>query len=205
MIDIGDDVKHVMLGSFADDTRAWKAITNTEDFQDDLNVLYEWAVSNNGEFNGKKFDLMAMMDDSGERPYTQPGGTPIRLKQHVKDLGVYMSDDCTFNYHINNVVKKAQQMSAWVLRTFRTRSTGPMLTLLKQLVISTAEYASVLWSPVGQTNINKLENIQKRFTSKFAIFRRYDEAVGLSECITDYWERLEKLKLYSLQRRRDRY
>ena len=59
--------------------------------------------------------------------------------------------------------------------------------------------------PADQTNIGKLENIQKRFTSKFAIFRRYDEASGLSECHTDYWERLDKLKLYSLERRRDRY
>ena len=97
MTDIGDDIKHVMLVSFADDTRAWKAITSIEDFQDDLNVLYGWAADNNGEFNGKKFDLMAIMNDSGVRPYTQPDGTPIRLKQHVKDLEVHMSDDCTFN------------------------------------------------------------------------------------------------------------
>ena len=115
MIDIGEDVKNSLLGSFADDTRAWKAVTCTQDFQDDLNMLYGWAVDNNGEFNGKKFDLMAYNDDSESRPYTQPDGTPIRLKKHVKDLGVYMSDDCTFNFHINSVIKKAQQKAAWVL------------------------------------------------------------------------------------------
>ena len=80
-----------------------------------------------------------------------------------------------------------------------------MLALLKQLVISAAEYACVLWAPADQTNINKLEAIQKRFTSKFALFRRYDEESGLSECTIDYWKRLEQLKLYSLERRRDRY
>ena len=101
------------------------------------------------------------------------------LKHHVKDLGVYMSDDLKFNYHINNVVRKGQQMSAWVLRTFRTRSVGPMLALLKSLVISSVEYASVLWSPSDQTNIGKLEEIQKRFTRQFAIFRNYDEETGL--------------------------
>ena len=97
-----------------------------------------------------------------------------------------MSDDCTFKFHINTVIKKAQQIAAWVLRTFRTRKTGPMLALLKQLVISVAEYAWVLWAPADQTNINKLEAIQKRFTSKFALFRRYDEETGLSEYIVDY-------------------
>ena len=80
-----------------------------------------------------------------------------------------------------------------------------MLALLKSLVRSTAEYASVLWAPADQTNINKLEQIQRRFTSKFAMFRSYDEVTGLGECTTDYWERLEKLKLDSLERRRERY
>ena len=80
-----------------------------------------------------------------------------------------------------------------------------MLTLLKTLVISKVEYASVLWSPSDQKNIANLENIQRRFTSKIAIFRQHNEETGLMQCNVDYWKRLETLKLYSLERRRERY
>ena len=116
-----------------------------------------------------------------------------------------MSADAKFDYHINSVIKGAQIMSAWVLRSFSTKALKPMVTLLKSLIVSKVEYASILWTPTDQRNISNLENIQRRFTSKFAIFRKYDENTGLTECHTDYWQRLSKLKLYSLERRRERF
>ena len=69
-----------------------------------------------------------------------------------------------------------------------------MLTLLKQLIIPSLEYCCPVWSPGDAANINKLEKVQKSFTKK--IF-------GLSK--VHYWDRLEKLHLFSLQRRRERY
>jgi len=100
------------------------------------------------------------------------------------------------------VVKGAQILSAWVLRTFITREVVPMLSLWKTLVRSKGEYGSI---PTDATNTNKLENLQRRFTSKIAVFRKRNDATGFTECVVDYWERLTKLKLYSMQRRRERY
>ena len=37
------------------------------------------------------------------------------------------------------------------------------------------------------------------------MFRRYNDDTGHTECYVDYWERLKRLKLYSLERRRERY
>ena len=51
-----------------------------------------------------------------------------------------------------------------------------------------------VWNPTKVTEIQKLENFQRSFTSKIAGCRELD-----------YWERLKKLKLMSLQRRRERY
>ena len=78
-------------------------------------------------------------------------------------------------------------------------------TLFHNYITDKVEYASILWSLSDQRNITNIENIQRRFTSKMAIFRRYDEANGLMECTTNYWERNERLKIYSLERRRERY
>ena len=116
-----------------------------------------------------------------------------------------MSGDCKFDDHIQNVVKQSQRTSAWVLRTFRTRNKFVMRTLLKSIVIPTAEYASVLWCPTNVTMINKIEEIQRRFTSKIDLYQTYDPNLKKLVCTTDYKDRLKDLNLYSLEQRRDRF
>ena len=59
--DISDIKMSSSLGIFADDTRVTKVINDlkdTESLQDDLNDLYDWAISNNMEFNGLKFQAL---------------------------------------------------------------------------------------------------------------------------------------------------
>ena len=70
-----------------------------------------------------------------------------------------------------------------------------MTTLHKSLVIPILEYCSVLWSPNTASLIQRLEEIQKSFLS----LRRIK---GTSN---NYWECLKQSKIYSLQRRRERY
>ena len=69
-----------------------------------------------------------------------------------------------------------------------------MLTLWKSLVIPHLDYCSQLWSPQEQGLIQSIENVQKSFTRQIANMKQFN-----------YWERLRELKLYSLQRRRERY
>ena len=68
-----------------------------------------------------------------------------------------------------------------------------MITLYKSLVIPVIEYYSVLWSPSGVSSIQRLEEIQKSFLKR------------ITGTPNNYWDCLKKLKLYSLQRRRERY
>ena len=69
-----------------------------------------------------------------------------------------------------------------------------MLTLYKSMVRSLIEFCSPLWNPTKIADIQELESVQKTFTSKIGGCRNLD-----------YWERLKKLSLMSLQRRRERY
>ena len=89
---------------------------------------------------------------------------------------------------------EARKMASWVLGAFRDRSVLTMTTLFKSLVRSKVEYCCPLWNPTRIGEIQLIENIQKQLTRKIC---------GLKDL--DYWERLEKLKLLSLQRRRERY
>ena len=69
-----------------------------------------------------------------------------------------------------------------------------MLTLWKSLVLPILDYCSQLWCPVKTGLIQEIEDIQRFFTRKI----RCDK-------YGDYWERLNMLGIYSLQRRRERY
>ena len=48
---------------------------------------------------------------------------------NVLDLGVYMSSNCTFDFHVANVYKRCSNLTGWILRTFSTRETTTMMTL----------------------------------------------------------------------------
>ena len=69
-----------------------------------------------------------------------------------------------------------------------------MLTLWKALILCHLDYCSQLWSPHKTGDIQVIEMLQKAFISKIA---------GLQDL--NYWEQLQELKMYSLERRRERY
>ena len=197
--DIDEDILHALIASFADDTRATKGLKSeldAADLQNDLFRIYQWSERNNMEFNAIKFELMrygrnTKLKDSTS--YVASNWELIEEKEHVKDLGITMSNDCSFKVHIDNVIETAKRISSWILRTFRTREITPMLTLYKSLVRPILEYGSALWAPIAKGKIQRLEEIQQSFIRKIR---------GLSK---DYCTALKEIKLYSLERRRERY
>ena len=105
-----------------------------------------------------------------------------------------MSDDGNYQQHITEVIRKAKAMAGWVLRTFESREPKVMLTLWQALVQPMFDYCSQLWSPQRKGDIQRLEAVQRSFTRQIEGMRHLN-----------YWDRLKELKMYSQQRRRDRY
>ena len=200
--DINKNVKHSHVASFADDTRMLKETPNineTQVLQMELNQIYQWAEKNNMTFNDTKFEHLSYYTKPPLRhnaKYSAPDGSIIANPNNVKDLGVSLSNDCMFNLHINTIAKRARGQSGWILRTFKTRDKLPMLTLFKALVIPILDYCCQLWNPWKTGEKQILEAVQRSFTRKICV-------VGSSNY--NYWDRLENLKLYSLERRRERY
>ena len=198
--DIDQNIAHAFLSSFADDTRAGKGIKSEHDaqlLQQDLNDIYNWAARNNMEFNDFKFDLLRYGQNSELKEatsYTSNLGTPIQAKDSVKDLGVLMLNSGDFKDHISKIVETVRDLSAWILRSFKSRSRSLMLQLWKSIVIPRLDYCSQLWNPHQASAIQQLEELQKSFVRRINGFREMD-----------YWAALKQLGLYSLQRRRERY
>ena len=192
------------MSSFADDTRVSRAMRSTADpqqLQEDLRSIYAWAEEVNMFFNGDKFESLRYWPDTdirdvfrAEFPYIDVEGKIIKERENLRDLGVELSQDLTFSKHIDNITTSCRKLAGWAMRTFRTRSRLVMLTIWKSLLQSRLDYCSQLWSPHTAADINKLEDIQRSFTA------RIEEMSGLN-----YRQRLDKLHLYSQERRRDRY
>lgn len=164
--------------------------------QEDLNKIYKWAEENVMKFNERKFEHMTCgkVKEITIEPYKTSTGTEIESKDKVKDLGIVTSADLLFREHIDSVVLACKIKQGIILRNFTTRKEKPMLKLFKSYIRSKAEYCCIVWSPTHRKEINKIERIQKSFTKKIE---------GMED--KNYHERLKSMKLYSLERRRERY
>ena len=194
--------------TFADDTKLLKVITDIlckMMLQIDLTSVTQWSIANNMLLHQDKFVVMNYNLNTSKllrelpftaetRQYCTTEGMIIDTLPYTRDLGIYLADDCTWTYHVNKIASEARHMASWILGAFRDRSVLTMMTLFKSLVRSKVEYCCPLWNPSKITDIQTIENIQKQFTKKILGFSDFD-----------YWIRLKKLKLLSLQRRRERY
>ena len=88
--------------------------------------------------------------------------------------------------------QNVNKMANWVLSDFSDRSKDVLLTLYKSIVRRRLEYTCPVWNPSSMQDIKKLESTHRAFT------RYISGCQGLS-----YWDRLKKLGLMSLQRRRE--
>ena len=217
--DLNNCIQYSQFKLFADDSRLIKVINpcnsseDQEQAQSDLNAALKWALENNMEMNEKKFELLChhvhhiapnrnmrrllqlpFAYQLTERSYTLPNDQCLFPSENVTDLGIKIGDDFCFDQHISKIAREANLKASWVLSVFKSRDKTAMLTLFKSLVRSILEYNCPLWLPHKVNEINSLETVQRRFTSKIISVKHLG-----------YWERLEQLQLMSLQRRRERY
>ena len=198
---IGQSDISSIISLFADDTRLTKYIkeeNDVEEFQEDLETIYQWSNANNMVFNGTKFEVLKYGKDENLKDdfnYLTPNSEElIERKEVVKDLGILMNDKATFDDHINKVCAKVTQKAGWVLRTFLSREIHFMKLMWKQLIQPHIDYGSQLWQPPQSMNLQRIEKLQQTYTKKITKVRN-----------ENYWKRLQMLKLNSQQRRLERY
>ena len=191
--DIDANASFSTVRSFADDTRVTKVIKSEEDclyLQADLESIYEWSRINNMTFNSEKFELMrySVHGCPIEYTYKTSKNTEIIGSTKTTDLGVIMSNSAAFTEQVSAAASRSRGRMGWILRVFATREQLPLMTLFRSLVLPLLEYCCQLWSPGTLGLIRQLEGVQRTFTYKISGMSGYS-----------YWERLQHLKLYSLE------
>jgi len=107
-----------------------------------------------------------------------------------KDLGVIIDKDLKLHSHTALVVNKANRLLGLLKHCFINPSSTLFTNLYKALIHPVLEYGNTIWGPFYTTDINKLENIQRKATKLILTIHHED--------------RLRSLKLPNPQYRRHR-
>ena len=80
----------------------------------------------------------------------------------AKYLGCQITADLRWSDHINNICGKANRTLGFLRRNLNVGSTSVKENAYKTLVRPTLEYASTVWDPYHQKDIQQLEMVQRR-------------------------------------------
>ena len=196
--DITEVIRNASVMIFADDSKLIKDIENEDDrtkLIEDLKAVIAWAEENKMELNDTKFMLLQHGNKEDIKiPYQISENVTLEKSDFAKDLGILVDVDLKWRQQIATATTSATQLAGWALRVFRSRTKEVILTLFKALIRPKLEYGCVVWHPHLISDIAELESVQRTLTSRIEHMENYN-----------YWERLEKLDLFSMQRRRERY
>ena len=111
--------------------------------------------------------------------------------KQAKYLGPTISSDLSWNQHVDNTVKKATNSLNFLGRNIRDCPPQVKEQCYKTLVCTTMEYASCVWDPYTNTNIKKLEMVQRRAV-RF-VKRDYDRTSSVTAMLDELgWDTLQE-------------
>ena len=151
---------------FADDTALYMSLTSVKQsktLQNDLKTLEKWELDWDMEFNPSKCQVIHVT----RRKHPIPSqyflhNTLLESVTSAKYLGVDISNNLTWDAHINRSAKKANQTLGFLRRNIKVNS-APLKSMAYQtLVRPQLEYSSEVWSPYTQTQIDQIEAVQRR-------------------------------------------
>ena len=120
-------------------------------------------------------------------------GEKLESASVQRDLGVLVQETQKVSMQVQQVVKKANGMLAFIAKGMEYKNREVLLQLYRVLVRPHLEYCVQFWCPYLRKDILALEAVQRRFT------RLIPGMGGLM-----YDQRLRRLGLYSLEFRRMR-
>lgn len=151
---------------FADDTALYISLSvasHSSLLQQDLHNLEQWEKSWDMKFNPSKCQVIQITKRKEVIP-TQYilHNTILDTVSSAKYLGVTISNDLTFNKHIDTITNKANQTLGFLRRNLKIHSEKLKSIAYMTLVRPQLEYSSLVWSPYTATQIEQLECIQRR-------------------------------------------
>lgn len=189
---------------FADDTKIFSIVNNARDaaiFQSSIDRLHAWCIQNELQLNVSKCKIMSFYRRD-TRYVSEYGIGDVQLErvEECRDLGITMDRTLSFNSHVDTITAKAYASLGFLKRMCSNMHDPYTLkSLYCAHVRSVLEYACVIWHPQYQTQIDRIESIQRKFT-RFAL--RYLNWNIDNNPWPTYETRCKMISIESLERRR---
>ena len=181
---------------FVDDTSALEIIPRYSPSLMPLvvNDISAFASARGMELNHKKCKQMVisfLKYKGSDDNQIFVAGNPVEIVSSFKLLGVWISNDLSWNTHVDMVLKKANSR-LYALRLLKKAGLLPadIVEIYVSFIRSRIEYASPVWSSLPKSLSDLLESVQKR-------------ALKIAYPALAYEEALETSKLQPLSIRRD--
>ena len=159
-------VSHSQVRLFADDTIVYLSVSAVDDcnkLQEDLKRLEDWEREWLMEFHPAKCHVLRITKKKSKVtfPYTLHGHV-LEEAQSAKYLEVTISEDMSWNRHINKTTAKANSKLGFLKRNIKVKDQAMKEKAYKAVVRPTAEYCATVWDPYVKKQATSLEMVQRR-------------------------------------------
>ena len=167
---------------FADDTIAYLTITSEDDaehLQEDLDKLAQWGEDWFMQFHPAKCTVLTVTNKRNPivTEYTIRGQL-LSAVTSARYLGDTITDKVNWsivNWNIDSITNKANRTLGFLRRNLKISSISIKEQAYKTLVRPLVEYASPVWDPHHQTDIRKLECVQRR-AARFVLSSQHNRS-----------------------------
>ena len=137
--------------------------------QKDLTALEQWSHKWQMSFNPTKCEFLRITNKKTPLIHSYYIATSlIKEVTSIKYLGVWIDNKLTWNDHIQYITHKATQVNGLLYRNLRRCPPHIKTVCYKSMVRPILEYASSVWDPHTNVNIQKLESVQ-RHAARFCL------------------------------------
>ena len=183
---------------FADDCTIYRQIRTKEDqvlLQNDLNKLIKWEGKWKMAFNVDKCNVMHITRarTTKKHPYVMHD-QQLEIVTETDYLGITISNNLSWNNHINNIEASANQAQGMLWRNIKKAPQHTKAMAVNTLIRPKVEYSSAVWDPYTKENIDKIERVQRR-AARY-VYNNYDYSSSVTTMLENLkWQPLEERRM----------
>ena len=151
---------------FADNCLLYRVIQDANDvqaLQNDLAQMCSWATDWQMLLNADKCSVLTITHRQSPLKFDYTiGDKQLQHVTHHPYLGVELTSDLNWEYHINQMVSKSKRTLHLIRGNLYECSLNTKELAYKTLVRPSLEYASCVWDPFQTTHIHRLEAVQRK-------------------------------------------